>query len=146
MRVLNYILGMTSDCTSIRMNEADPIFAKEGSLVEVPYVEPSFWKVLMSSPWFQGLIPYERMMWTTWYDMCNALCAACKMISMMMHVTLIAWLSQSKFGKYTYFPNPNLANPLTWLSIIHIDRREIFLLVHVLGVFLYIPIHSTSVY
>ena len=24
------------------MNEADSVFAKEGSLVEVPYVEPSF--------------------------------------------------------------------------------------------------------
>ena len=32
------------------MNEADSVFAKEGSLVEVPYVEPSLWEVLMSSP------------------------------------------------------------------------------------------------
>ena len=34
----------------VRMNEADSVFAKEGCLVEVPYVEPSFWEVLMSSP------------------------------------------------------------------------------------------------
>ena len=32
------------------MNETDFVFAKEGSLVEVPYVEPSFWEVLMSIP------------------------------------------------------------------------------------------------
>ena len=52
------------------MNEAEFVFAKEGSLVEVPYVEPLFWGVLMSSPWFQGLMEYERIIWTTWYDMC----------------------------------------------------------------------------
>ena len=32
------------------VNEADSAFAKEGSLVEVTNVEPSFWDVLMSSP------------------------------------------------------------------------------------------------
>ena len=53
-------------------NEAD-VFVKEGSLVEVPYVDPSFFEVLMSSPWFQGIIAYERMIWTMWYDMCNML-------------------------------------------------------------------------
>ena len=31
------------------MNESDSEFANEDSLVEVPYVEPSIWKVLMSS-------------------------------------------------------------------------------------------------
>ena len=34
----------------VRMNEANFVFVKEGSLVEVPYFEPSFWEVLMSSP------------------------------------------------------------------------------------------------
>ena len=43
------------------MNEADPVFAKEGSLVEVPYVEPSFWEVLMSSPLIRSLMEYEGM-------------------------------------------------------------------------------------
>ena len=42
----------------VRMNEADSVFAKEGSLVEVPYLEPSFWEVLILSPW-EGLIVYE---------------------------------------------------------------------------------------
>ena len=32
------------------MNKADSVFAKVGSLVEVAYVEPSFWEVLMASP------------------------------------------------------------------------------------------------
>ena len=43
------------------MNEADSVFSKEGSVVEVPYVEPSFGEVLMSSPWSEGLMEYERM-------------------------------------------------------------------------------------
>ena len=43
------------------MNEADSMLVKEGSLVEVPYVEPLFWDVLMSSPRFRGLMAYERM-------------------------------------------------------------------------------------
>ena len=45
----------------VRMNQADSMFAKEGSLVDVPYVDPSFWEVLMSSPGFQGIMAYERM-------------------------------------------------------------------------------------
>ena len=44
------------------MNEADSVFAKKGSLVEVPYVEPSFWEVMTSSPWSQGLMAYEIML------------------------------------------------------------------------------------
>ena len=32
----------------VKMNEVASIFSKEGSLVEVPYVNPSFWEVLMS--------------------------------------------------------------------------------------------------
>ena len=38
------------------MNEEDSVFVKEGSIVEVPYVESSFLEVLMSSPWFQGFM------------------------------------------------------------------------------------------
>ena len=34
----------------LRMNEADSVFAKRGSLVVIPYVEPLFWEVLKSSP------------------------------------------------------------------------------------------------
>ena len=67
MKVLNYILGIASVYTSlwlyemkyVRMKEADSVFSNEDSLVEVPYVEHSFWKVLMSSPWFQGLMAYD---------------------------------------------------------------------------------------
>ena len=55
MKVLNYILGTTGVYTSLQinkmkyvlMNKADSVFAKEGSLVEVIYVEPSFCEVLM---------------------------------------------------------------------------------------------------
>ena len=43
------------------MNEANNIFTKEGSLVDVPYVEPSFWEFLMLNPWFQGIMAYEGM-------------------------------------------------------------------------------------
>ena len=31
-----------NEMTYVRMNEADSVFAKEGSLVKVVYVEPSF--------------------------------------------------------------------------------------------------------
>ena len=34
----------------VRMNEADSVFVNEDFLVEVPYVDPSCWKILMSSP------------------------------------------------------------------------------------------------
>ena len=67
MKVLNYILGIAGVYTSlwiykvkyVRINKANSVFDKEGSLVEVPYVKPSFWEVLMTSPWFQGLMKYE---------------------------------------------------------------------------------------
>ena len=73
------------------MNEADS--AKEGSLVEVPYVEPLFMEVLMSIPWFQGLMAYEWMIWKMLCSICNMICAVCKMISLMMHVTLMTLIS-----------------------------------------------------
>ena len=70
MRDLNYIRGIAGVYTSlwmnemkyVWMNEADSVFSNEDSLVEVPYVDPSFWKVLMSSPWFQRLMAYEWML------------------------------------------------------------------------------------
>ena len=34
----------------VLMNETNSVFAKEGSVVEMLYVEPSLWEVLMSSP------------------------------------------------------------------------------------------------
>ena len=50
MRVLNYILGIAGVYTIlwmnamnyVRMKEADSMFDKEGSLVEVQYGDPSF--------------------------------------------------------------------------------------------------------
>ena len=66
--------------------------------------------------------------------MSKMLCVVCNMICMMMHVTLMEWLSWSKYGKFTNFPNPNLANLLTWLFINHVVRKELFLLMHVLSV------------
>ena len=55
------------------MNEADSVFVKEASLVKVPYVEPSFWEVLMSSPWIQGLMAYEKIIWTLRDIICDVL-------------------------------------------------------------------------
>ena len=78
---------------NVWMNEADSVFVKGDSLVEVPYVEPSFWKVLMSSPLIPSLMEYEGMISAMWYAMCDMICVVCKMICMMIHVTLIAWLS-----------------------------------------------------
>ena len=67
MKFLNYILGLFCVYTSLQtnemkyvwMNEEDYVFAKEDSLVEVPYVESSFWEVLMSSLWFQDFMAYK---------------------------------------------------------------------------------------
>ena len=58
------------------MDETDSVFANEDSLVGVSYVDPSFWKLLMSTPWFKGLMAYE---W--WYEkamyymLCAMICA-----------------------------------------------------------------------
>ena len=38
-----------NDMKYVTIYEADYLFAKEGSLVDVPYVEPLFWEGLMSS-------------------------------------------------------------------------------------------------
>ncbi len=79
------------------MKKADSVFAKEGSLVEVPYVKPSFLEVLMSSPGFHDFMAYERMIRKMLCVICNMLSAmyktlwsGCNMILMMMHVTLMA--------------------------------------------------------
>ena len=49
------------------MNEADSVFAKEGFLVEVPYVENS-----LVSPNVKSVIPRSHGIWTNQlkYDMC----------------------------------------------------------------------------
>ena len=78
------------------------------------------------------------------------------MIIMIMNVTLKAGLSKYKLGKLTHFSNQNLESSLTFLIPIwqvnhltfhnHVVRKELFLIMHVLGVCLYIPILNTSVY
>ena len=68
---------------------------------------------------------YEWMIWKMLCPICNMLCAICKMlcvvcniISMKMHVSLMAWLSQFKFGNLTHFPNPNLESSRTFLIML----------------------------
>ena len=85
-------------------------------------LSPHFWKVIMTSSSFQGLMPFESMISTTICVsgimicvMCTLLCVVCKMISIMIHVPLRAKLSQSKFGKLINFPNSNLEISLTCL-------------------------------
>ena len=83
------------------MNAEDSVIAKEGSLEEVPYVEHSFYEVLMSTPSFKDLTANERIIWTMWYAMCNMFSVVCKMTIMIMRVTLMAWIFKYKFGKST---------------------------------------------
>ena len=78
------------------MNELGCVFAKEGSLVEVPYVEPSFLGSLDVKSMIPRSYEYERIICKMLCVICNMLCAMCKMlcavcnmISMMMHVTLM---------------------------------------------------------
>ena len=77
------------------MNEANFLFAKADSLVEVPYVELSF----LGSPNVNFMIPrshgirmndMNNVMCYMNYDMCYAYDVLCKMLSLMMHVTLMA--------------------------------------------------------
>ena len=93
------------------MNETDSVFVKEGSLVEVPYVEPSFWEVIMSSPWLQGPMAYEWMIWKMLCAICKTICAMCKMLCVVCSTIIIICMSLS----WHNFPNLNLASPLTWL-------------------------------
>ena len=50
------------------MNEAESYFTNEGSLFEVPYVEPSF----LESIDVKSMIPRSHGIWTN--DMQNAMC------------------------------------------------------------------------
>ena len=76
MKILNYILGITgvtlayewNEMKHVWMNEADSVFAKEGSLVEVPYVEPSF----LESLDVKYMIPQSHGVWTN--DMNDVIC------------------------------------------------------------------------
>ena len=105
------------------INEADSVFVNKDSLVEVPYVEPSFWKVLMSSPWFPGLMAYEWMIWkkqggigyVLWYVIYKDVicCVQYNIYNDACYSNGMTFLTQ--FGKFTNFPNLNLASLLTWL-------------------------------
>ena len=53
---------------NVRMNEADYVFAKERSLVEVPYVRPSF----LGSHDVKSIIPRSHVIWTN--NMKNVMC------------------------------------------------------------------------
>ena len=76
MKVLNYILGIAGVDTSLLMyavkyvwmNETDSVFAKEVSIVEVQYVEPSFLGILD----LKSMIPRSHGIWTN--DMKNVMC------------------------------------------------------------------------
>ena len=41
------------------MNEEDSMFAKEGFLFKVSYIEPSFWEVLMLNALLKSLMEYD---------------------------------------------------------------------------------------
>ena len=126
-----------------------PCLLKRTPSLRSHMLSPHFWEVLMSSPWFQGLMAYEWIIWTTlyviWIMICamwNMLCVVCKMISLMIHgmtfqiqIWQVHWLSWSKFGKST---------DLTFHN--HVVRKELFLIRHFLGVCLHISILSKSVY
>ena len=76
MKVLDYILGIVDVYTSLWMyevkyvwiNEANSVFAKEGSLVEVPYIYPSF----LGSLDVKSMIPKSHGVWMNY--MKNVMC------------------------------------------------------------------------
>jgi len=95
------------------INEAGSLFAKEGSLVEVPYVDPLCAICKMICAMCKMLCAICKMI----YSMCKMFCTKCSIMSMMMHVILMAWLSLWKIGKHTNFPNNIFATPLIFHSI-----------------------------
>ena len=81
------------------------------------------------------------------YAICYVLCAICYVLYAICYVLCAIWyVWWCMLLSYHDFPNPTLTIPLTWLSINPIVRIELFLVMHVLGVFLNIPILSTNVY
>ena len=128
MRVLNYIIGIAGVYTSlwmyevkyVWMNEADSVFAKEGFLVEFPYVETSF----LGSVDVKSMIP--RSHGIRMNDMKNVMCYMqyfmCYMQDIMCCVQYEKFLIQ--IWKVTHFPNLNLESPLTWLSIIMLLEKS----------------------
>ena len=105
------------------INEEDSVISNEDSLIEVPWVEPSFCKVLMSCPWFLGLMAYELMIW-------KKLCVICYVLWHELCEKFICWVQYdmhndacysncmtflTQFGNYTNFSKLNLASLLTWL-------------------------------
>ena len=124
MKVLNYTLGIAGVHTGlwIKWIEVDSVFSNADSLVEVPNVEPSFWKVLMSSLWFKGLMAYEWMIW-------KKLCVICYVLWYVLYEDVTCCVQYDfyddacyshgmtfliQFGKFTNFPNLDLASLLTW--------------------------------
>ena len=132
-----------NEMTYVWMNEAYSVFSKEGSLVEIQNVEPLF----LGSLDVKSMIQRYHGIWTNdmenvmsymHYVMCYVQDVMCCVQNVMyddacyshgMTFLIQIWKVQSlfifKFGKLTNFPNPDLASPLTWLSIIMLLERSI---------------------
>ena len=92
MSVLNYILAITGVYTSlwmiemkyVWMNEKDFVFVKQGSLVEIPYVEPSF----LGSLDVKSMIPKSHGVWMNYMKdvMCYTHYVMCYMQSVRSYV------------------------------------------------------------
>ena len=69
------------------MNEVDSVFAKEGSLVEVPYVEPSFFLKSLCQ------VHDSKVSWhmNEWYEKCYVLYAICYVLSARCYMQTAIW-------------------------------------------------------
>ena len=114
------------------MNEADSVVAKGGSLIEVPYVDPSF----LGSLDVKSMIRRSHGIWTNdmknvmcymQYVMCYAQNVMCCVpydkyddscyshwMTFLIQILNVYSLSKSKFWKIAKFPIHNLASP--WLD------------------------------
>ena len=86
------------------MNEADFVFAKEGSIVKVPYVEPSFLgslNVKSRIPRSHGIQmnDMKNVMCYRNYDMCYVYAVVCCVQNVKYDDACYSWHN---------FPNPNL--------------------------------------
>ena len=117
MKVLNYILGIACVYTSlwlyevkyVWMNESYYVFAEEGSLVEVPYVETSF----LGSLDVKSMIPRSHGIWTI--NMKNVMCY---MQYIMCYVQdVMCYVQYDKFDDACYSHGMTF---LIWNSQVHL--------------------------
>ena len=151
MKVLNYILGIAVFTLAYEWTKWSTYRWMKQTLCflrRLPSWGTICWALILGSLNVKSMIPRSHGIWMNdmkeamWYMLCAMVCTIwrCYVLCAIWYLwwcMLLSWHD---------IPKLNLASPLTWLSINHVVKKELFLLMHVFGVCLHIPILSTSVY